>query len=103
MSSVSSSNMRTVSRISWSVNGTRWLPVDRPSDAVHEAEHALVHHAHRVVVGAAQALELLLHGSEARAGIELDHEDQVEVALDHALRDVVHAHAGLRQRAGQLG
>src|SRR5687768_9420833 len=102
MSSVSSSNMRTVSRISWSVKGTRALG-SWESDAVHETEHALVHHAHGVVVGAAHALQALLQGSEAGARIELHDQDQMEIAVDHALGDVLHADARGSERAGQFG
>src|SRR6185436_20535575 len=85
MSSVSSSSMRTVSRISRSEKLTRSLP----SHAVHEAEDALVHDAHGEVLGAREALERGLEGVEARAGLELDRQDHVEVALDDLLRDVV--------------
>src|SRR5438477_39431 len=64
----------------------------RPSsDAVHEPEHALVHHAHHVVFGTAKALHALLERGERRSGRRLHRQHQVEVARDHLLRDVVHA------------
>jgi hypothetical protein len=36
---------------------------------MHEAEHALVHHAHDVAIGSAQALQPLLDRAEVRAGL----------------------------------
>src|SRR5688572_16965823 len=86
MSSVSSSIIRTGSRISRSVKGMPRFP----SDPVHEAEDALVHHTHDEIVLPAEALQRILQQLEVAAVRHRARQHHMEEFPHRPLTDVAH-------------